>query len=536
MLSKCLLVTYKTRKMADVIDRFKRQYERTNDNTDYDNLIKELNSNPDLLDTLDDVQIAELEKLLSPYYNPTKMAKKTQKELEESPHLVFSISNRLQDYIYRMALVAAQGYMYQCAAEYASLDVYDPLSFINGKIMKEKEALDKENNHKNDKVKTEFRRSIYERMLEELPKEEREGFHMFDERVSDEYEKHFKDELEILPTDNTVRYRTDCRLAYEAKMKIKQKEVTKFLDRIFEFDPNFYRRRGGYKALATDADRKFANPLTACDDSRKELLRICGEEKTKYILENVVPEDVMQRLRVYTNTNYDDLVKILSEVYGVDNNIEFAINAHEVVPNKQSADNLIENNENRFKFGLMTIPMSEWVLLSPVEGNRERTTYIGSNNSFMKAVVSQFEQDEVIAKDMIEKRVERAHRKNIREHGNHDVSLKEYQETLGHKGDVVHAKYNDDELDTTKKFKRYENDDELGEELEEDEKVEFEKLKEKQEIGTDYAEKYAKQDEEADADCPDNAIQLPVWSANPETGKMERQVIYTEADKESFTM
>jgi hypothetical protein len=241
--------------------------------------------------------------------------------------------------------------------------------------------------------------------------------------------------------------------------------VKKFLDSVFEFNPEEHLRAASTKELSTiiDSWRSKLEPkpepadlggyqaaLSAVETLRATLKVVHGEaaaiisRKIRQLEETLslyglagaysdtepairaTPVEVFYDFDRYLNNTYEQLREVTHQLYLERPDIEFSIIYHGSFDSPEAAREFRLKNEEVIKHDVLTIENHGITMLGPFNENRERAEFYNKNTVLLKGMMEQLERDQRLGKDLIEKRVKREKGKDIAKHGPDAPGLANY--------------------------------------------------------------------------------------------------------------
>jgi len=228
-----------------------------------------------------------------------------------------------------------------------------------------------------------------------------------------------------------------------------------------------------------------------------ELAVPIAEAGSRAVWEVNPPVNVLHHFDRYLTNHYEQLRDICTSVFNEKPDIEFAITPVSIHKTPEDARSYRLKHESEFRTDIFTIETGATSLLGPFKENRARIDYYNKNTEVLKRMSEQNESDHKLGKDIMEKRIKAVKQKNIEEAGPDSPELAAYSKAMN----IVQ------ELGVKKGLSR---DDEAAlAKAREDVKL----------IKEDY-------------EVPDDAIQTDVHYPVEENGKMvlKKKKMYTQAE------
>jgi hypothetical protein len=161
---------------------------------------------------------------------------------------------------------------------------------------------------------------------------------------------------------------------------------------------------------------------------------ICDDTKCKCRKLSTCPvpsKDLFRRLTRYTDSNWEKIVKIASDMYYDKIDIETAVQVHKHFKNLENATQYQTDNGIKVCYPIVTVKDGPWVLLTPCADNNQNTTY--NTTSELKEMLDRGNKEKKLVKEMTAKRVQRKIKRSILENnGEYDrEGIDKYAKTSG---------------------------------------------------------------------------------------------------------
>ncbi len=260
--------------------------------------------------------------------------------------------------------------------------------------------------------------------------------------------------------------------------------INKFLENLFKFDKDKHIQAGEH-AIKDDPERFDINELKGTDP----------------VYDNIPPNDTHCRFTSYYDINYEKMREATKNIYNVKPDLEHAMIVYDIVDSEEDAQTFIGKYGASSKYDILSFNMNKWTLLGSFKENRERVDYYNKHNSIIKALLEQQESDNVLAEDLMKKRVKSKKVKAEKIFGKDSEQFKEYQQLAlsgNSYGSNVIENIGDNKVKVTREAVV---DQETGKPLEFDEDG-----------------------------VPTNALEIPVTTINAKTGEVKSSRIFTRAE------
>lgn len=438
-----------------------------------ENLVKELETNPDFINNLSEAQLEEVERKLNPYGSTI---------YGDEKYTCISFTNLREKYMTKLLTTALIGFTYQMQREH-KVDVSDLNSRYTTTVEQFKKNRchpDKENKVLIDNIKTQ---AYNEYILEHKGENDTEEEVL---KYTNEAKEHankivndlFKDEEYIDMEEKDLVEEQNCMMQAEEEKKV----INRFLNNLFKYDPEAHATNSFNKQMAnSDVERKAAG------------------EKDLQILGNHVPNDTYNRFQMYYDINYEMLRSAVMHLYAEKPDIEVAINVFDSFDSLEQAKDYVEKNKSKVVTNIYTLTNNKWNLLGSFKENRQRMDFYNKNTVILENILKQQEEDAKVGKELLKKRVKKVKNKNVKTYGKDDPKFQIYkQQNLDGVYDSTITKITENENETISVEREIEVSD-TGAAIDED-------------------------------GVPEDALEIKVTTVNAKTGAVGTSRIFTKAE------
>jgi len=347
-----------------------------------DDLIKELEQNPNYADNLTEEQLVAMEKKLNPYgatiYGDEK-------------YTCLSFTNLREQYLIKLLTTAVIGYSYQMCKEHDTdlepdLDEKDFTKKVPHPDFNNKELMDKIYNEQYN--------------LQILDSKSEEDASLFAREYVD---------TNFGPVDVTDRQAMDIESERLKSLEsAKEREIIeRFLNKHFKFNPNTH-VANSYKGSEKDPEREQKPNV------QEELL-------------NNVPAETYNRFQLYYDVNYDNLRDAVRFLYSEKPDIEVAVNVYGTFDSLDEASKFVDKNKEKVITNVLTVTTNKWNLVGSFKENRDRVNFYNKNTVILENIIKQRESDAKIGKELLSKRVRKMKAKNIKKYGKDHPNFVKYK-------------------------------------------------------------------------------------------------------------
>jgi hypothetical protein len=416
------------------LDDFKSQIE---------DIVKELETNPDKINELTDEQAIEVDKYLNPYGATI---------YGEDKYTCVSFTNLKEKYMQKLLLTGLIGFTYQMSREYEVDDEDLDEEYISQLNKDDYYEYSENPDKKNKDFVIKFEKNLYKEIKYDYVMEKISNKNS-DEETKDSEEKSEWNLSNIekfeLSEDEELELRNKVNIKLEDNLKpnkffnnekylekkyelIKlqsekeQKILNTFLNKLFKYDPK-------------------EHTVSAFNENHNDNERI--KPNSNKFVEIIPPNDTYGRFQYYFDVNYEELREAVQYLYNEKPDIEVALNIYDTFPTIDECNEYINKNKDKVITNIMTLTNYKWNLLGPFKQNRERITFYNENTQVLENILKQQEEDAKMGKKLLDERIKKKKVKNIKEYGKTDPAVAKYLKenptdisTNAHKVDILEDK------------------------------------------------------------------------------------------------
>ncbi len=142
------------------------------------------------------------------------------------------------------------------------------------------------------------------------------------------------------------------------------------------------------------------------------------------------PVDVFHQFDRYLTNHYEHLREVVQALYNEKSDFEFGVILYNTSKSADAAREYRIQHENEFRSEVTTVESGAVTLLGPFKENRQRMDFYNKNTEIMKRMMEQLDADHKLGKDLMEKQLKNAKKKNILEAGPDAPALANYTREL----------------------------------------------------------------------------------------------------------
>ncbi len=365
-----------------------------------DDIMKELENNPDKINDVTPDQLLEIEKRLNPYgatiYGPEK-------------YTCISFTNLREKYMTKLLTTALIGFTYQMNKEYkidedelkTKINKEDYFIYRPHPDSENKQILENLFNVKYADLKDKYlKEQNLDMPLTELLSEDLELD--LTQKANDLVKEELAPKKEL---DNDA-YLQKVEELVNKQSKEEQEVIQRFLNKLFKYDPELH--------------SKPSETPRSHDPERTEDLK---NELTDF----APPNDTYGRFQYYYDVNYEKLRNAVMYLYSEKPDHEVAINVYDSFDTVEECNSYIEKNKENVICNLLNLTNYKWNLLGSFSKNRERVTFYNKNTAVLEGILKQQEEDAKTGKALLNDRVRKRKIKNIKEYGKDHPNFLRYK-------------------------------------------------------------------------------------------------------------
>jgi len=242
-------------------------------------------------------------------------------------------------------------------------------------------------------------------------------------------------------------------------------EIHKFLNSIFEFNPDYHVKKASNRSSTEQSGDKQSGDKQSGDkqsNDKQSSDKQSSDKQSDLVIDNTtllhcqnIPADTFYRLDNYMAINYEFFREIVQNAYYERADFDYIINIYESFDNEEDAKKFVNKYQDQFIHDVYTIKNNNWTFLGPFKKNREKVDFYNDNTTHLKSILEQVESDQKLGKELMKKRVTNEKRYNIRTQGAHATDV---GELMGNKDTIANDKEaNDLSLDDNPYLRAYDN-------------------------------------------------------------------------------
>lgn len=454
-----------------------------------DNIINDLENNPEEIDNLTEEQITELRRYINPYGRTI--------ESDNKSYTCLSYTNMTKEYLTKLITTTMIGFIYRTCDEYEILDEeltakiddndfmdevpnpdHNDTELIESKRMAAYETYRYQYVKDNDLITPENEKNTKSIELSEDAELE------IQQKVNEEMSEFFKPRYVL----NKIRKMEHIDTLIGEQSKYEQSIIKRFLNKIFEYNPDLH-TKSVYHENIKDPERNPVQPISKAekDMTTEELLH------TK-----IPPNDTFLRFNFYYDVNFENMQKVVKDLYCVKPDIDLMINVYDKFDKIEDAEHFVKKHKNEVITDILTLTNNSWNVIGPYQQNRERINFYNDNTAILESIFKQQEEDARLGAELMKDRVKKKKVRNVRYMGKDDPKFTEYiKNNPSSVSEMGAIKVSEEDGDQYKIVEEYEIAD-TGSRIDED-------------------------------GIPEDSVKIEVTTVNAKTGDVHNSEIYSKA-------
>jgi hypothetical protein len=168
------------------------------------------------------------------------------------------------------------------------------------------------------------------------------------------------------------------------------------------------------------------------------------------VREMIPPVDTFHRWTYYMESNHENILSAVYDLYCEIPEFELAVNPYDWHENLKDADEFIHKHREEVVADIHKSESGKWNVISNYRKGRESIRFFNDNTLVLEEIMAQQERDAKLGGDLMKKRVQKKKKKNIEEDGPDDPMFAKWKASSGGlKGtgaeNVNQSSYADDE-------------------------------------------------------------------------------------------
>ena len=121
--------------------------------------------------------------------------------------------------------------------------------------------------------------------------------------------------------------------------------------------------------------------------------------------------DVFHRFLYYIESNYEELISSVRDLYSEKPDIDWAINPLCIVKNNDEARKFRRSHEGEINWPMLSVKKGKWSLFGPYKENRDRLDFYGSNMQLFEEMFNKKEKDAELGAQLMMRRKKKKKKK-----------------------------------------------------------------------------------------------------------------------------
>lgn len=148
----------------------------------------------------------------------------------------------------------------------------------------------------------------------------------------------------------------------------------------------------------------------------------------KETTEMIPPADVYHRFQYYYDSNYEELNEIVNDLYCDKSELTTAINPYAWHDTEEKAEEFISKHKDEVISSIFKAHSGKWNIIAPFKKVRESMRYFNKKTAVLEQIANQIESDAKMGQELMNKRIVRKKKKNIETDGPDDPAFLKWRE------------------------------------------------------------------------------------------------------------
>jgi hypothetical protein len=284
----------------------------------------------------------------------------------------------------------------------------------------------------------------------------------------------------LMATDKEFRAREE--LYQEVQAQKKQQEEKKEAEKKQAEEQKVLTKKVKKIIKGRDGKNKTILVEVPIGDTTKKL--VDGKDPTisTTVREFIPPHDTFGRFKLYLHSNYEELRDATNDLFCEKPEFELAINPYSWHDTEDEAELFKKKHRNEVIAEVFTAHSGKWNFFDSFKEQRENVNFYNDKTIILEEMIKQQKRDEELGRDLMKKRIDKVKRKNIIEAGPDAESFKKWRAQNSEISKIDNAYIGD----------------------------------------------------QADAECPDDGVQVDVWKVSASSLQVTKDKFYSLAEAPTF--
>ena len=174
-------------------------------------------------------------------------------------------------------------------------------------------------------------------------------------------------------------------------------------------------------------------------------MKRCKDITLHETVRNILPPaDLFHKFAYYMESNYEEIIDAVKDIYCEKPDIDYAINPLDFVKNKDEARKYRRKVEGEIKWPILAVNKKRWNLFGPYKENRKRLDFYGSNMALFEEMFKEKERERDIGAKLMKNKKKRKRRENRKKEGDVPLGVSEAGNVVSNLGKYKSQNDNND--------------------------------------------------------------------------------------------
>ncbi len=141
----------------------------------------------------------------------------------------------------------------------------------------------------------------------------------------------------------------------------------------------------------------------------------------------IPPHDIFHRWRYYQEVNFEEIRGVVTDIYNDKPDFETAVNPYDWHDDDDAADKFIAKHKSEVSAEIFKAHSGKWNIIAPFKKVRKNMRFFNEKTQVLEEIFKQQERDVRLGKDLMQKRIARKKKENIKEVGPDDDAFTKWK-------------------------------------------------------------------------------------------------------------
>lgn len=173
------------------------------------------------------------------------------------------------------------------------------------------------------------------------------------------------------------------------------------------------------KTMVVDINK--SKPVKKLDSTLKD------PRLTETVTEMIPPHDTFGRFNEYLKSNYEELRGTVHDLYNDTPDLELAINPYSCHDTLEEAQESVKKHAPEFISEVFTVHTGKWNFIDSFKEQRDSVKFYNDKTVVLEGIMEQMKRDEELGRDLMNKRVAKKKKQNVLESGEDSESFNKWK-------------------------------------------------------------------------------------------------------------